>query len=404
MRNKNKNSKSFEQWCIDNNRQDVLDRWDYELNDCKPSEISFGSSSKKYYFKCPKGIHKSELKNISSFTSGKQNNLNCNQCNMIATTHPYLIKYFTNKEDSEKYSKGSHANIPMKCPDCKFEKLTMVSNLVKQGFGCPKCKKNYYPERFFINFLEQLNIKFSTQLSKTTFEWCNDYYYDFYIQLFNIIIETHGLQHYKQNKGKGNWVNLKETQKRDKIKEQLAKENNINNYIVLDCRYSTLKWIKNNIMNSELPTLLNFKENDIDWLKCHESACKGLIKIACDLWNEGKTTIIEISKKLNVCRNTVKTYIKQGSKLGLCNYNSEEEIKKSNTIMQKKRCIKVICLTTGEIFNSLIEAENKYNIYNSSISRCCKGKYKSAGKHLETEEPLKWMYYDEYIEQQNKSF
>ena len=29
-------SKSFYDWCIENNRQDVLDRWDYELNDCSP--------------------------------------------------------------------------------------------------------------------------------------------------------------------------------------------------------------------------------------------------------------------------------------------------------------------------------------------------------------------------------
>ena len=33
---KSKNKKSFYDWCIENNRQDVLDRWDYELNDCSP--------------------------------------------------------------------------------------------------------------------------------------------------------------------------------------------------------------------------------------------------------------------------------------------------------------------------------------------------------------------------------
>ena len=58
-----KNSKSFEQWCIENNHQDILDRWDYELNGCKPNEICF-STMKRYYFKCPMNIHESELKNI----------------------------------------------------------------------------------------------------------------------------------------------------------------------------------------------------------------------------------------------------------------------------------------------------------------------------------------------------
>jgi hypothetical protein len=222
---------SFEQWCIENNKQDVLDRWDYELNDCKPNEIHY-KTNKKCYLKCPNGIHKSELKNINTFTNGKQKTLDCNQCNMISVTHPHLVKFFININDAQKYSKGSHANIIMKCPECGFKKVTMVSNLVKQGFGCPKCKKNYYPERFFISFLEQLNIKFITQLSKTSYEWCDKFYYDFYIPNINAIIETHGLQHYKN--GNGTWGDLEKTQNNDKEKELRARENDIHNYIIID--------------------------------------------------------------------------------------------------------------------------------------------------------------------------
>ena len=43
-----KNSKSFEKWCLDNNRQDILDRWDYELNYLKPYDVP-SKSSKKYW-------------------------------------------------------------------------------------------------------------------------------------------------------------------------------------------------------------------------------------------------------------------------------------------------------------------------------------------------------------------
>jgi len=35
-----KNGTSFEQWCLDNSWEDVLFRWDDELNDCSPSEIN----------------------------------------------------------------------------------------------------------------------------------------------------------------------------------------------------------------------------------------------------------------------------------------------------------------------------------------------------------------------------
>jgi len=74
---------TFEQWCINNNHQDMLDRWDYELNTYKPSGITF-ASNKKYYFKCSRGLHKSELKSIVNFTNGQDGSIKCNQCNSFA--------------------------------------------------------------------------------------------------------------------------------------------------------------------------------------------------------------------------------------------------------------------------------------------------------------------------------
>lgn len=73
---------SFEQWCVENNRQDVLDRWDYDLNNYKPNEVTYSSSGNNegYWFKCPKGIHKSELIKISSLNIRTFSFL-CKQCN-----------------------------------------------------------------------------------------------------------------------------------------------------------------------------------------------------------------------------------------------------------------------------------------------------------------------------------
>ena len=48
-----KKSKTFEQWCIENNRYDILLSWDYDLNDCSPDEVTY-MSSKKCWFKCLK--------------------------------------------------------------------------------------------------------------------------------------------------------------------------------------------------------------------------------------------------------------------------------------------------------------------------------------------------------------
>jgi len=75
---------TFSQWCINNNHQDVLNLWDYELNkNVKPIEITY-STNKSYYFRCPRGIHKSEKKKISNFIRGQKGSIKCNVCNSFA--------------------------------------------------------------------------------------------------------------------------------------------------------------------------------------------------------------------------------------------------------------------------------------------------------------------------------
>jgi len=395
-----KNSKSFYQWCYDNLPKEladwILSRWDDAKNIkngkvLSPNDVSFSSAGfnkKGYWFKCLEHPeHESELKSISSFTNGQNGSLDCNMCNMVVTTHPHLIKYLVNKEDANKHSFGSNPKIPMKCPDCGYDKNLNFSTLVVHGFACPRCSDGVsYPEKFFLSFLEQLHLNFKSQLSKITFKWCGGYRYDFYIEkLDKIVIEIQGIQHYEEITG--NWkVSLAEVQENDFDKEWLARTNNINNYIIIDCRKSELEWIKNSIMRSRLPILLNFKEKDIDWLKCHEAGCSSLVKISCNLWNSGIKRTVEIADIIKVHTSTVSRYLKQGVELGWCDYDTKE-------VMQTK----VVCLTTNEIFNSITDATSKYNIRNSDISSCCLGIQKSAGKHPETGEKMVWMYYEEYI-------
>ena len=93
-----KNGKSFYDWCIENNRQEILDRWDYELNDCSPKDICY-STHNKYWFKCDKHKqHKSELKNIHGFIGGSSGSMDCKQCNSIAQ---YILDNFPDKKLEE---------------------------------------------------------------------------------------------------------------------------------------------------------------------------------------------------------------------------------------------------------------------------------------------------------------
>ena len=53
---------------------------------------------------------------------------------------------------------------------------------------------------------------------------------------------------------------------------------------------------------------------------------------------------------------------------------------------------KILCLTTGEVFETASEASRKYNLTPTNVLNCCKGKRKSAGKI--NEQKLIWQYYN----------
>jgi len=410
-----KSSKSFYDWCYENLPRAIanyiLSKWDYALNINKngniisPKDVSFSSTGfdgKGYWFKCLKyPEHGSEQKRISNFVSGMGlgNVITCIQCNIISITHPHLIKYLVNKEDANKYSFGSNEKIPMNCVNCGYEKKLSFNKLVSRGFPCPRCSDGIsYPEKFLFSFLEQLNLYFNFQLTKTTFKWCGKYKYDFYIEIINGIVEAGGLQHYDDTKGRNWGASLEEIQENDFDKEWIARINKIKNYIILDCRYSDMKWIKQSIMKSRL-LILGFKEEDIDWLKCHEAGCNSLVKISCDLWNNGMKNTSQIADIIKVHRATIVNYLKQGVKLEWCDYDPK-------IAMTGNYSRSVICITTREIFNSIAEAGNVYKTDCSSISKCSKNKKKYSGLHSETGDKLKWMYlvdYENMVKYQNNN-
>ena len=76
------------------------------------------------------------------------------------------------------------------------------------------------------------------------------------------------------------------------------------------------------------------------------------------------------------------------------NEPTSEPVVKTPVTTTKSRGRQVICLTTGEIFDSITQAKQTYK---GSIDRACQGKQKTAGVHPETGEKLRWMYYDEYL-------
>jgi len=77
--------------------------------------------------------------------------------------------------------------------------------------------------------------------------------------------------------------------------------------------------------------------------------------------------------------------------------------KENINILKSKNMHKmsVICLTTGDIFESITTASNWCGLKNSAgICSCCKGNQKSAGKHPETGECLIWSYTNNVIKEE----
>lgn len=245
--------------------------------------------------------------------------------NDIPTTANWMVKYFQGGyEEAKKYTKASNNSIYVVCPDCKNNKSKPIgiNTLYRErSIGCEVCGDGFsYPEKFIKALLDELNLNFICQLNKSNFSWIKNYRYDFYIPENKIIIETHGIQHYVDNIFPRK---LKDEQENDKIKKNLALKNGIKDedYIVIDCRKSDFKWIKESIYNSNLSKYFDLSK--VDWEKVQENALSNKVKDVCKIRRENPNiSTTEIGKIANISRDTVVKYLKIGNNLGWCEYTN----------------------------------------------------------------------------------
>ena len=299
--------------------------------------------------------------------------------NTIWDTDRWMCDLGLSEQDAKTHQKRSNKNVIVICPYCNNKKEIKISNLYKnKSIGCVCGEKTSYPEAFMYNVLKQLNIKFKYQLTKTTFDWCENFRYDFYIPSINAIIETHGGQHYKDC----SWSKAKDVQKNDRVKYELAIKNGINQYITIDCRKSELEWIENSILDSDLSKL--FDLSGINWCVAHKFAISSnKIKEVCDYWNNKKEpeTVSDLIKYFKKDRCTIIKYLKKGTELGWCCYSAKQGqyginkrrviamydlngnfiIKESSAVKLKERCLK----------------ELNIDLSTSGISEVCSGKRKA---------------------------
>ena len=265
--------KSFYDWCIENGKEEWLELWDDEKNNCSPKDISY-SSGKKCFFKCPRGLHESEEKRIADLTNEKMN-LKCNACNSIAQ---YLINtygenalemYWDYKKNGKlnpfKISKCSNKKVWIKCQ--KDEKhgsyFVCCADFTLHGSRCPTCKESH-GERKIREYLIKNNIEFIPQkeFSKLLGTGNQPLTYDFYIPSKNLLIEFQGEQHYRPVDFNGKGMEQAEEnfiiqQEHDRRKREYAQQNNIDLLEISYIKEDKIEEILDEIFNK------NFKK-DID--------------------------------------------------------------------------------------------------------------------------------------------
>lgn len=323
------------------------------------------------------------------YCCGKGNQIVVKGINDIATTNPELIKYFVNVEDAYKYSYTSNKRVLTKCLNCGIEKKTPLSTLYIYGFSCPKCSDGIsYPNKFMFNLLQQLNTSFETE---KRFDWCKykinnkESYgiYDFYIPSMKLIIEMDGGFHKRDNKMSGQTA--EETQGIDSEKDRLAKENGLE-VVRIDCNYGNgnrFDYIKNSILDNKLNEIFNL--DTINWENVIKYSEKSLIKEVSEYWrthneiNNENLITANLAEYFNLTSACIIKYLKCGSKLKWCSYDSKQERIKSIQKVGFKNGKKIKCIETGDVFNSSQDCENKseelfgVKLTRSLINAVCNG-------------------------------
>lgn len=301
-----------------------------------------------------------------------------------------MIDLGVSKEDAKKYTRSSHKNVEVKCPDCGREKKIAICDISRRKtISCQCIDGVSYPEKFLYSTLSQLNVSFETQYSPEYLfrkETSRNTRSDFYLEDYNLVIEVDGKighkggeVHSKSNK------NLETLIAIDKWKDGQHLKHGVKT-IRINCFESDIEYIKNSILNSDLRNIFDLSK--VDWLKCEEFALKNIVKEVCDYWNnkeewETTQTIANNNKWGIKSKTTIYRFLKKGVSLSWCKYNSEEESKKVALKLFQLNAKRVaiykdnLCLG---VFNSTYELERKseelfgVKLLNPKISEICLGR------------------------------
>lgn len=305
--------------------------------------------------------------------------------NDIATTNPELIPYFNNIEDAYSHCTINTTRVDFKCPTCGNITNRVLRDTVIKGFHCSFCDKGVsLPNRVIRNLLKRLtDNNFEYEYSP---EWAGKYSYDAYFEKNGraYIVEMDGGLHFKMSATfQDKPDRLEKAQERDRLKDRLAQEHNIT-MIRIKCVPETLENIIKQIKESSLADIFDLENVNIRESFYYDNT---LLKEICDKYNLMKCKSAKnLSVELGMWVDTVRSFLKCGAELGLCNY----DVTKTRIGNKNNVAIKRINVETGEekIYDSI--EKMREDIYSKGDTI----QYITLMKHIKSKEPFRGYLYE----------
>lgn len=304
----------------------------------------------------------------------------------LATINPVIAECLEDKSNGYKYKANSRAKVNFICPTCgNVIRNKTIEKVHRRGLKCKCSDGNSLGEKYFYQIISQIS---DNVISEYYLNNNYDYRYDFYGKENNKtwIVEIQGKQHTEKSFETCGGRSLIEEKENDTMKKEYAINNGIDYYICIDSRNSGYLELMNEILSSDLSKIFDF--SNVNWIDAYRNSLISDVKEISKLWNDGYK-VMQICDILHISKQKVRSCLTKANEVGMCKYNHEV-----------RNEIKVVCENTGEVFNSMSDAEKKYNIHRGYISGYFKDRNRESGTLLSGEK-LIWNYYKELDENSN---
>lgn len=415
----NKNKINLKEWCLQNDKINLIEEWDYLKNEKGIEAYTKGSNS-IVWWKCSKCGHEWETKignrtflnrgcPICARKNAHENLLiTVGQRNNMAKLYPYLLKewdYQLNEREPEFYGKSSDYYAHWICSWCGNKYVMQIKKRTNRHSGCPLCAKQStsFQEQAILFYVKKI---FSNAKNR---EMIGEFEFDIYIPEIKTGIEYDGLR----------WHIADSKFLYDNKKDQYCKENGItlirfrdpalpqtNFAQIIECKDCDDKELEKsiiqlyNILGVNVANDINISRDVIEIVSSYENLKKenslafkypeiakewnfeknGNLTPDKISWGNGKNVWWKCSKCGHEWKASPNSRTKNTNKYGKifgCEKCGRKNIYDSN-------CLKIKNIEKNIIYKSLTEAADSVNGRKGDICDACNGKQHTAfGYHWE---------------------